>query len=204
MSHIHIALADDHPLYVYAVKEKLKNIGDSTQIDCASNYQELFRIIQAAKDSLDLVILDLSMPGCKGVQGIEYIHTQFPSIPMLVVSGHDDFEVRQECLKAGAAEFISKSEPEQVLINSICSMVLGEHQAFSATAEHDPKQDLFTSLTPSQQKVLVLMSDGLSNKLIARELQISEKTVRVHASAIFKQLNVENRTQAALLFKEEH
>ncbi|MCG9695882.1 response regulator transcription factor [Shewanella sp. Isolate11] len=201
MTQIHIALADDHPLFVYAIKEKLKKTIKSITLEEARNYQELFRIVQRAEQSLDLVIVDLSMPGSEGLQGIRYISETYPSVPILVVSGHDDFSTRQSCLDAGASEFVSKSECETTLIESVCNMITEEFQEVEDNTSSIESDIAKMNLTPSQKKVLALLSNGLSNKLIARDLKISEKTVRIHASAIYKQLGVENRTQAAIKYK---
>ncbi len=203
MNNAHVVLADDHPLFIYAMQEKLSHAMVSLQIDCARNYQELFRLVQRLEQDLDLVILDLNMPGSNGLEGLNYLVSQFPSVPVLVVSGQDDIDNRQTCLEAGAAEFISKSEEENVLVELVCKLVYGAHPVFEVghSGQHEPSENLLQTLTPSQLKVLRFLADGLSNKHIARELEISEKTVRVHASAIFKHLGVKNRTQAAVLFK---
>ncbi|TKB47834.1 response regulator transcription factor [Thalassotalea mangrovi] len=202
MTSAHIVIADDHPLFIFAMQEKIKRIWPEVIFASASNYQQLFRILEQQEASLDLLILDLAMPGCEGMQGVDYITEHYASLPVIVVSGHDDFASRQHCLAQGVVDFISKTEADSVLLKLISQSVFADMKNINSINQDAPETDLFPSLTASQQKVLVLMADGLSNKAIARKLDVSEKTVRVHASAIFKQLGVENRTQAAIKYKQ--
>ncbi|MFY8275386.1 response regulator [Pseudoalteromonas sp. SSDWG2] len=201
MSNIRIAVADDHPLIVFAIEQTLMRTWQNLEIESAHCYHQLFRLIEQHKSQLALLILDLSMPGSEGVQGLEYICTNYPDIPVVVISGHDDFESCTKCLNAGAQEFISKTEVADVITN-VVARYLGKDNAKRANQSNKTSaDDTLQSLTPSQQKVLLLIAKGLRNKAIARELGISEKTVRVHASRIFKQLGVENRTEAAMKLK---
>ncbi len=196
-----IVVADDHPLIVYAVTHKIKSLRQHTHIESAYCYHQLFRLMEQFTDSIDLIITDLVMPGCVGLQGIEYLREHYPHIPLVVISGNDDFESCTQCLEAGATEFISKAELDTVFLSVVSKYIsVDKSSAASSIVPETPK--FLTHLTPSQNKVLHFISEGYSNKAIARQLNVSEKTIRVHASAIYRHLNVTNRTQAAIEYKK--
>ncbi|WP_105258910.1 response regulator transcription factor [Pseudoalteromonas sp. T1lg88] len=201
MSNACIAIADDHPLIVFAIEHKIKDVWPDIQVESAHCYHQLFRLFEQKEQHLDLAIVDLSMPGSEGIQGVEYICKNYANVPVIVISGFDDFNSCTACLNAGAAGFVSKTEFDSVIIDLISKYLVVDSVAPSQVLPEADELHVLPFLTPSQGKVLKQMADGLSNKAIARELNISEKTVRVHASAIFKQLDVENRTQAAVKYK---
>ncbi|MEO2266442.1 response regulator transcription factor [Pseudoalteromonas pernae] len=196
-----IIVADDHPLIVYAITHKIKSLRRGIEIESAYCYQQLFRLMEQSTPSIDLIITDLAMPGCVGIQGIQYIREHHPLTPIIVISGNDDFESCTQCLDAGATEFISKAELDTVF-TSVISKYLSENKDNTVSSELSKTHEYLKHLTPSQKKVLHFISEGYSNKAIARQLNLSEKTIRVHASAIFRHLNVTNRTQAAIEYKK--
>ncbi|WP_158678834.1 response regulator transcription factor [Pseudoalteromonas sp. T1lg75] len=204
-----ILIADDHPLFLAGLKGALLNRLENTYIEHADSYLALFSKLQEDDGELDLLIMDLNMPGATGASGIYSLRQTYPELPIVVLSAHDSQDTRQECLQAGASEFLSKSVDINELVSSLTRIFAGEYQfptAVGVTPLPSAQQrhyELLASLTPSQFKVLHLMANGDANKQIASTLNISEKTVKNHISAIFAKLGVSNRTQASKIFIEQ-
>ncbi|AXV63780.1 DNA-binding response regulator [Pseudoalteromonas lipolytica] len=201
-----ILIADDHPLFLAGLKGALLSRLQETLIECADNYLALFSKLQMDDGELDAVIMDLNMPGATNVSGIYFLRQTYPEIPIIILSAHDTQDTRMECLQAGASEFLSKSIDINELVITLHRIFSGEYQfptidkLHSLHAAHTTHYGKLASLTPSQFKVLHLMANGDANKTIADALNISEKTVKNHISAIFTKLEVSNRTQASKIF----
>ncbi len=156
---------------------------------------------------LDLLLLDLHMPGSEDLFGLLHIRKLFPDIPVAVISGLEEKEIVSKVIDAGAMGFIPKVTPADVLVQAIEEMLEGEiwvpEQVADAIAEADAEfaalADKVSSLTPAQYKVLCLLRDGLLNKQIGYQLGIAEKTVKTHVTSIFRKLEINNRTQAVLI-----
>jgi DNA-binding NarL/FixJ family response regulator len=154
---------------------------------------------------VDLVLLDLTMPGVQGFSGLLYLRAQFPEIPVAVVSAHDDPAVMRRAIEFGASGFVPKSlDIDQIgaALNAILAggMWIPPDIDLSASDDHEAA-DLVRrlgSLTPQQIRVLMMVSEGLLNKQIAYELGVSEATVKAHVSAILQKLGVDSRTQAVI------
>ncbi|WP_404342329.1 LuxR C-terminal-related transcriptional regulator [Pseudoalteromonas mariniglutinosa] len=189
MSTKYVVIADDHPMYLEALSTTLRNTSVDIKVEAVKNYTALFELLHKKKNLVDLVIADLLMPDGKGVKSIEYLCSRFTNIPLILLSGQDDFVTKQDCLDAGAKAFISKCEDSVLLLNHVKKLLEISSIVQSSRIE---------SLTPTQYKVLKLIAQGFSNKQIAGVLGIAEKTVKVHVSMIFEKLGVKNRTQAAL------
>lgn len=203
MSESRIIIADDHPLFLEGLKGALLAKSDNIHVLSVSSYLELFALLQNEIDDIDLILMDLNMPGASNEAGIFYIRKLYPEIPIVVLSAHDTIDVRVKCLESGASDFISKSMQAPELVSNIERMLNGEYQypvQKPTNSGEDQSRDKITSLTPSQFKVLHLISSGYANKNIADLLDISEKTVKNHISAIFEKLGVNNRTQASNIF----
>lgn len=205
-SPVHLLVADDHPLYLQALCNTLRTQLSEALIETAENYLALFEILSDNGDAIDLLVIDLFMPGSTGYGGLYFLHRHFPELPIVVVSAHDDLSVRNKCLENGAAAFVSKSEKPELLLDAVMR-ILGGNYSFQKnpgkTRDTPEHYERLASLTNSQFKVLHLIASGLSNKQIADRLAIAEKTVKAHVSAIFTKLNVKNRTQAALMLSDE-
>jgi len=200
-----IFVADDHPLYLEAMVAGLQRHIPDAQVTTADNYLGLFDVLSSSADELDLLILDLFMPGSTGSSGLYYLRRQFPELPIVVVSAHDDLAERNQCLELGAAAFVSKAAAPLTLFEVVAQILDGTYQ-YPEPRESRPEPGAYqrlASLTPSQFKVLHLIAAGHTNKAIAENLNISEKTVKSHITAIFSKLGVSNRTQAALLLSED-
>lgn len=200
----HIVIADDHPLYLEALKNGLINHLQECNIIQAQDYLTLFDELHGNVHNIDVLLMDLFMPGSSGFTGLAFLRAQFPELPIVVISAFDDLSIRSECLSQGVA-FISKSASPTDIFSLVSQILDGSYRYPKLNQNHlrqSTSADRVSTLTPSQFKVLHLITAGHTNKIIANQLHISEKTVKTHISAIFEKLNVKNRTQAALLLTD--
>ena len=203
---LYIVIVDDHPLFRDALKVTLHNKFADASIEAAGSLDEAMKLV-GARD-VDLVLLDLTMPGVQGLSGLLYLRTQFPSLPLVVISATEDRAVARKCLAFGAAGYVPKSASVATINDAIDRVLAGEiflPAEMEIEAQSDPDQDAETlaaklsTLTPQQVRVLMMLSQGLLNKQNAFELSVSEATVKAHVSAILTKLGVESRTQAVIL-----
>jgi DNA-binding NarL/FixJ family response regulator len=201
-------IADDHPLFRNALKQALGGVFGEELFESADFESTLAML--SAHDDIDLIFLDLKMPGKSGLTGLSQIRAEFPNVLIVVVSAEESPRLISKALTLGASAFIPKSTSLD-MINEAVSEVLNGREwlpnklMLSADGAFDEEEALLArieQLTPHQLKVLGLMADGLLNKQIAYELNISESTVKQHASACLKKLSVNNRTQAGVIFKQ--
>lgn len=197
-------IADDHPLFRGALKEAIAGIGSAPAIHEAGDFESAKALVVANED-IDLVLLDLSMPGASGLSGLISLRGIHPSVPMVVVSAHDDPVTIRRALDLGASGFISKSASMDEIRNAVQTVLAGGIAApigLDLGVERDPEvSDLIKrlqTLTPQQTRVLGMLGEGLLNKQIAYELGVSEATVKAHVSAILQKLGVDSRTQAVI------
>ncbi len=198
-------IADDHPLFRGALKQALAGLSENIDILEAGDFESAKALV-LGNDDLDLVLLDLSMPGARGLSGLVSLHGIHPSVPLVVVSGHDDPETIRRSLELGASGFISKSASMEEIRGAVDVVLSGGISApvgIDLGVERDPEiSDLIKrlqSLTPQQTRVLSMIAGGLLNKQIAYELDISEATIKAHVSAVLQKLGVDSRTQAVIL-----
>jgi DNA-binding NarL/FixJ family response regulator len=195
-----VLIADDHPLYCDALRAVVPQACPGADISEAGSQEEVLDAVSAPVP-FDLVLLDLYLPGAVGLSCLHALKRAAPTTPIVVVSAVGDPKIMQEAIMCGASAFIPKSAPGQVLINALRVIIAGGTYmptgvvAALRNAEAAPAHG---ELTLRQRRVLELLSTGLSNKRIARELDISEITVKAHVSAIFRKLGVANRMQASL------
>ncbi|GLS29257.1 two component transcriptional regulator, LuxR family [Mesorhizobium albiziae] len=201
-------IADDHPLFRGALKQALAGFTESTGILEAGDFDSAKALI-AANDDVDLVLLDLSMPGASGLSGLVSLRGVHPAVPMVVVSAHDDPETIRRALELGASGFISKSASMEEIRSGVEAVLAGGVAApvgIDLGVERDPEiSDLIKrlqSLTPQQTRVLSMLGEGLLNKQIAYELDVSEATIKAHVSAVLQKLGVDSRTQAVILLSK--
>lgn len=198
-------IADDHPLFRGALKEALRGLSDVSAIFEAGDFNAARKLIDENLD-LDLVLLDLTMPGVSGLSGLISLRAQHGSVPIVVVSAHDDPQTIRRALDLGASGFISKSASMDDIRTAILTVLAGD-VATPAGIELGVEQDAEMSkiirrlqtLTPQQTRVLGMLSEGLLNKQIAYELNVSEATIKAHVSAILQKLDVDSRTQAVIM-----
>ncbi|KAB2958050.1 MAG: response regulator transcription factor [Rhizobiaceae bacterium] len=198
-------IADDHPLFRGALKQALAALGENTEIVEAGSFETTKAAVTGMED-IDLVLLDLSMPGASGLSGLVSLRGLSPDIPLIVVSAHDDPETIRRALELGASGFISKSASMEEIRASVQIVLDGGIAAPSGVdlgVERDPEvSDLIRrlqTLTPQQTRVLSMLAEGLLNKQIAYELGVSEATIKAHVSAVLQKLGVDSRTQAVIM-----
>jgi DNA-binding NarL/FixJ family response regulator len=170
----------------------------------ASGLDELNALLAEERD-VDLLLLDLAMPGAQGFSGLIYLRAQFPDVPIVIVSASEEPVVIRRAVEFGASGFIPKSLDTDGIGNAIRTVLSGDIWAPPDvdldTAEDRELVDLVRRigrLTPQQMRVLMMLSEGLLNKQIAYELNVSEATVKAHVSAILQKLGVDSRTQAVI------
>jgi DNA-binding NarL/FixJ family response regulator len=200
-----VIVADDHPLFRTAIKEALQASQGETKFLEANSFETLQDLVESNPD-VDLVLLDLHMPGVSGFAGLVYLCKRYPSVPVVIISANEDPLVIQRALDHGAAGFIPKSSNIKVITQAINDILMGEIWAPVSTQPNLPGSNVselalaerMAGLTPQQFKVLMMVAQGLLNKQIAYEMGISEATVKAHVTAIMTKLGVSNRTQAVL------
>lgn len=217
-----ILIADDHRLIVEGVKLKLGELGPDTEFVIAMDLDELRQAIHAIDaDTLELALVDLAMPGVQGTEHLAEVIEKLPHVPVIVLSGSEDPGLMKGLLAMGVQGFIPKAYSPDVMLSAV-RLVLsggvyvpplllqerGEGAVMSAPAASAApvanvsadslEERLRKLLTERQIDVLRLLSQGKPNKLIARDLGISEGTVKIHLAAIFRALNVRNRVEAVV------
>lgn len=203
-----ILIADDHPLFRLALVQAVGHLGSDIEIVEADGLESA-RAALAAEPDIDLVLLDLHMPGCHGLMGLVALRSEFPSVAVVMISANDDPQVMRRALTYGAAGFIPKrssfSDIQAMLravINCEAPLPLPLADGSDSTAGQDQQlASRLASLSPQQLRVLSLVAEGLLNKQIADRLDIQERTVKAHMSAVFERLDVRNRTQASVLLR---
>lgn len=202
-----ILFADDHPLFREGVKPLLKKLAEKVDIVEAMDYPSAFSLARRY-DDIELALLDLCMPGMSGIDGANRFRATFPRIPMVVLSAAEEHEDIQQLLSNGASGYICKSSPSGVILSAL-KLVLAGGIYLPPSLLADKSQEelsIFTleggkhaSLTRRQLAVLREVVKGQSNKQIARNLNVTEGTIKIHMATIFRILNVTNRTEAVLL-----
>ncbi|WP_461517190.1 LuxR C-terminal-related transcriptional regulator [Porticoccus sp.] len=205
-----ILIADDHPLYREAVVSVIKQTFPDVITYEAEDFESALKVIEE-HHQLDLILLDLNMPGMNDLNGLIHLRNEAPEIPVAIISAEDDRDIVLRSVTYGAVGYISKVANSENIGDAIKKMISGQvylpsdivRNTKSASQavrndshEFDAKQ--ISSLTRRQLLVLERLSKGDSNKQIAYELNIAETTVKTHVSAILSKLNVHNRMQAVL------
>ncbi len=199
-----IIIADDHPLFRQALLSTLKSKLDQTQWLEAQTIAELEQQLKDHSDS-DLLLLDLNIPGAHGFNTLIHVRNHFPQIPVVVVSAYEDHSTINKAMGYGAAGFVPKSTPIDDIFAAIMAVLSGEiwlPTSFQSAQENDDNIDIaerVASLTQQQYRILMMFAQGLLNKQIAYDLNVSEATIKAHATAIFRKLDVRNRTQAVIV-----
>jgi DNA-binding NarL/FixJ family response regulator len=203
-AHYRFVVADDHPLFRGAMRESVSNLFTSADVFEAGGFEDLQSLLERESE-VDLVLLDLAMPGVRGFSGLLYLRAQFPGIPVIVVSANEEPGVIRRCMEFGASGFLPKTLAVEIMRTAIRRVLEGgvwtPPDIDLASTADEATRDLvsrLSTLTPVQVRVLMLLSEGLLNKQIAFELKVSEATVKAHVSAILQKLNVESRTQAVI------
>jgi len=199
-----LVIADDHPLFRGALREAVAGLIADADIAEAGTFEEVPKLLDKGGE-VDLVLLDLAMPGVRGFSGLMFLRAQYPSVPVVVVSANDDPAVIRRCMDFGASGFIPKTLGIEQMREAIKRVLGGGvwtppdvDLSGGADAETAALMARLATLTPQQVRVLMMLSEGMLNKQIAYELSVSEATVKAHVSAILQKLGVESRTQAVI------
>ncbi|HSF22886.1 MAG TPA: response regulator transcription factor [Blastocatellia bacterium] len=199
-----LLVVDDHALIREGLRQTLRRLADDVDILEAANRAAALESA-ALNPDLDLVLLDLNLPGEVGFSALEALRNQYPELPIVVLSGNDDREIVRGAIERGVLGFVPKSSSNEVMLSAIRLVLSGgvylppqilDMRAPASAEKVDRGAQL--NLTQRELDVLALMLQGKSNKLISRELGLAEGTVKIHVTAVLKALRVTTRTQAVV------
>jgi DNA-binding NarL/FixJ family response regulator len=210
---VKILVVDDHPLILEALRQVLRQLDNEVEVHAAETAADARRLVAAHEDA-DLLLLDLNLPGVEGLSLLTELRTQYPAVPVVVVSASDQREDLIRVIDLGAMGFIPKSSANQVMLGALRLVLSGgvylppaaltalrpapvPHPR-PATAPDGRLSPRDLGLTDRQAQVLAQMLQGKPNKLISRELDLAESTVKIHVAAVLRALHVTSRTQAVI------
>lgn len=200
-----ILIVDDHALFREAIGLILDRLDDSPTVLEAATAGEAINIL-AHYQSLDMILLDHTLPGLNGIDAIPTLRDCSPQTPIVVLSASEDPRTVRAAIAAGAAGYVPKSANSPALLNALRVVLAGEiympPRYLTQEAGVSAIPDRHHVLTQRQLEVLVLLAEGLSNKAIARQLGIVEATVKLHVSAILRELGARNRTEAVMAARD--
>ena len=213
-----LLVADDHPLFRDALQVVVNSGLPHSQLLEADSLAAAISLI-SEHDGLDLLLLDLSLPDAEGLDGLTHLREAFPWLPVAIISAHQERQLVLDAISLGAVGYIPKSTPREAMISALTQILEGQlylpsdvmrrppsarplaESRPSAATEH-PAGDKLDRWTDKQLAVLSCMTQGMSNKLIARELSIAETTVKTHVSAILRKLEATSRVHAIVMAGE--
>jgi two-component system nitrate/nitrite response regulator NarL len=189
-----ILIVDDHPLFRAGFHAVLQQSSLDAGVLSVSSVPEALQILEQDPD-VGLVLLDIHLRGDDGFSALKVIGSRFPTTACIMISGDEQEGIAHRAMSAGASGFIPKSFTAEDMIDAIRKVLAGE--IFTTVSPPAPVT-VGSALTLRQLEVISMLGRGFSNKEIARELDVAERTVKAHVSAVFEALNVKNRTQAVL------
>lgn len=206
-----ILLVDDHTLFREALQHVLREFDGAAVVIEAATAQEAVRLAAHYHD-LDLILLDLALPGLNGLSALPQLRDLRPTAPLVILSATEETSAVRQALEAGAAGYIPKSSSSHEMIAALRLVMAGEvyvppallaalaalETTATPIAGSVETYGAVEGLTPRQVEVLRLMGQGLSNKGICRRLNVAEGTVKLHVTAVLRALNTSNRTQAVI------
>ncbi len=200
-----VLIADDHPLFREAIRDVVGRLfaARGWPFRCleATETREVFEVVER-EDDLDLILLDLFMPGANGLADLADLRNRLPATPIIVISSLEDATVIRRTLACGAAGFVPKSLSKELMTAAIQAVLSGGvYDPVANAPAGAPPAAAGEPLTPRQITVLALLSNGRSNKQIANELDIGEVTVKAHMTAILRKLGVTTRAEAIVAFQ---
>jgi DNA-binding NarL/FixJ family response regulator len=206
-----VLIVDDHPLILEGLSNVLRELDTDVSVVTAGTAADALRLLHE-DGNFSLILLDLMLPGAEGTTLLEQVRAERPEVPVVVLSGQDSRDNVNRAIDAGAMGFISKRSPTRVLVSALRLVLVGgvyvPPEAFVSGAPRAPlagetgaraaatQTAAVNGLTERQLEVLALLVQGKPNKVISRELDLQESTVKTHIAAIFRVLNVANRTEA--------
>lgn len=199
-----VVLADDHALFRDGFALLLQQLEPDVQCHIGNSFDDALTLLQTHSDA-DILMLDLNMPGMRGAPSVLEVQQKYPGLPVIILTGEESRSQMETMLATGVAGYIPKSSSALVMISAIRLVLAGGVYVPSqmlggvgTPLRGGATLDNATHLTERQLQVLRLLAAGKSNKLICRELYLGEGTIKVHLSAIYRVLNVRNRTEAAM------
>ena len=198
---MNILIADDHPLFRDAFKGILLNLYSDAVIYELDSFDKLMKLNSPDEFNFDMAFIDLSMPNGDPYQTIKHLTKLNPSTPIVVISGEESQGVIRKTIASGAIGFLPKSLDTDLLISNLRHILSGKMSVVSPGQQQDELHTIDNGLTPRQEEVLQLMCAGKTNKEIARLLDLTEGTVKLHVRAILQSLGANNRTQAVSIAK---
>lgn len=199
-----VLIADDHELFLDGLRLVLSDLNDDILIDTVQNHKELVEKADG-NTAYDLILTDLAMPGYAWHESLRLLKESNPETPIVVLSAVIEAENVLQAIDIGASGFIPKTSSNKVILSALHLVLSGglylPSELLSLSQKEEPSSLNKGPLTPRQLDVLKLMGQSKPNKIIARELDLSEGTVKLHVTAILKALNVTNRTGAVLAGK---
>ena len=198
-----ILIVDDHALFREGLCHILVELEESVEILEAHEFDSANKIV-AENPDLDLILLDLGIPGKDGFAALSFFSEKFPALPVVIISASNKRSDIQRALDSGAMGYIPKETTSKVVLNALRLVFLGEvyvPSSFMSDTSNisSETEKLNALLTPRQLEIVTLLVQGKSNKSIANKINVTEATVKMHLTAIFKSLGVNNRTQAAMM-----
>ena len=206
-----VLIADDHPLFRAALRQVVESMYSAFEIDEASTLAEALQVVGGSADlDLDIILLDLQMPGSNGFSGLVALRNAAPSVPIVVVSAATSGDIMRGAITCGASGFIPKAFSKDMIGEAVARVIRGEI-FLPEDLDRAPglkwrlperMSERLSALTQGELRVLELLAKGKSNKIIAYELGIKESTVKAHITAILRKLRVHSRTQAVIAARE--
>lgn len=201
---LHVIVADDHALIRELLERQLKELDADVRVYHAGTLQQALELAGTA-ERLDLILLDLRMPGMNGFAGLQAVRQARPEVPVAILSGQIDPQTIREALQAGAAGYLPKTMRATGMLNALRLILDGERyvpESALSTAAPGGESAGLAELSKRERDVIKQLMLGHTNKEIARDLQIEEVTVALHLRSIYRKLAVRNRTQAVRLLLE--
>lgn len=195
-----VLLADDHPLFRDALRAAIMRLRPDFDIEQVESLEGARQAL-VRDPNVVLVLLDLKLQDCEGLVGLMTLRAEFPQAPIVVVSASDDATTVSDTIAGGALGFIPKSASIAMMSDALGVILAGDIWVPENLVLGPPSKavEALASLSPAQARIMACLSRGLSNKRIARELGVTESTVKAHMTATFRKLGVDNRTKALLL-----
>jgi DNA-binding NarL/FixJ family response regulator len=192
-----IVVADDHPLFRAALGSALARAAPDAAVEEVASLADARAAL--GRGPVDLLLLDLKMSDCDGFAGLVAIRSDWPTVPVVVVSASEDTLTVRRALSFGASGFIPKSATLEAMVQALSAILAGDTWAPEVGGDVEAAvENRIATLTPAQLKILVGLQQGRLNKQIAYDLGVTEATIKAHLTGVFRKLGVQNRTQAVI------
>lgn len=208
MGKISLVIVDDHPMFLAGLQQLFKKQSDFEVVGVAEGAVQLETLLQGVAPAL--ILMDIEMPGGDGISTTSFVRKHFPSTKVVILTGYDNPDLIFRALKAGAVGYLLKNSRPKDILDTLRKVAAGEIflnpelaskflREFQRDQELEEVRRLVQTLTPREEEVLRLVATGATNREISQQLFISELTVKMHLASIFRKLQVNDRTKAAIL-----